>query len=134
MSIAHMDEPVGLASAATRRTVRAERSAVVRWRRLLRARLDLLVATYAPPDELGAMGWDVLPRAQAAAPIGDELRAALGTCDHETDQVAAMRRLRDLDRRLAAYADDLDRALDATTEALIMRLVTNELERADQLI
>ncbi len=44
-----------------------------------------------------------------------------------------MRRLRDLDRRLAAYADELDRALDATTEALVMRLVTSELERADQL-
>jgi hypothetical protein len=133
MSIAHMDESTGLAAAATRRAVRAERSAVVRWRRLLRARLDLLVATYAPPEELGAMGWDVLPHAQAAAPIGDELRAALGTCTHETDQVAAMRRLRDLDRRLATYADELDRALEATTEALVMRLVTSELERAEQL-
>ena len=39
-----------------------------------------------------------------------------------------MRRLRDLDRRLAGYAAELDRALDATTEALVMRLVADELD------
>lgn len=121
-------DDLGLDSAATRRAVRAERASVVRWRRLLRARLDLLVATYAPPERLGEMGWDVLPQAQLAAPDVDELRAAIECHPSEPDRVGAMRRLRDLDRRLAGYATELDRALDATTEALVMRLVADELD------
>ncbi len=129
MIVTRTGDVVGLDSAATRRAVRAERASVTRWRRLLRSRLDLLVATYAPPEPLGEMGWDVLPQAQLAAPDPDELRAAIGSSPAEADRVGAMRTLRDLDRRLAGYAAELDRALDATTEALVMRLVADELDR-----
>ncbi|MCB2174270.1 MAG: hypothetical protein KQH57_00525 [Actinomycetales bacterium] len=128
MIVTRTGDTVGLDSAATRRAVRAERASVTRWRRLLRARLDLLVATYAPPERLGEMGWDVLPQAQLAAPDTDELRAAIDNSPAEADRVGAMRRLRDLDRRLAGYATELDAALDATTEALVMRLVADELD------
>jgi hypothetical protein len=129
MIVTRTGEAVGLDTAANRRAVRAERASVVRWRRLLRARLDLLVATYAPPERLGDMGWDVLPQAQLGAPDADELRAAVESCPDATDRVGAMRRLRDLDRRLAGYAAVLDRALDESTEALVMRLVADELDR-----
>lgn len=116
----------GLRSAATRRAVRAERTEVVRWRRLLRARLDLLVASYAPPSPLGSAGWDVLPETAVVPPATAELEAALGDCS-EPDRVAAMLRLRDLDRRLGSYADELDRLLEASTEDLVMHLVDHEL-------
>lgn len=129
MIVTRTGDAVGLDSAATRRAVRAERASVARWRRLLRARLDLLVATYAPPERLGEMGWDVLPQAQQSAPDPDELRAAIESHPAEADRVGAMRRLRDLDRRLAGYAAELDLALDATTEALVMQLVADELDR-----
>lgn len=128
MIVTRNGDVVGLDSAATRRAVRAERTSVTRWRRLLRSRLDLLVATYAPPEPLGEMGWDVLPQAQLAAPDLDELRAAIEWRPTDTDRVGAMHRLRDLDRRLAGYAAELDDALDATTEALVMRLVADELD------
>lgn len=130
MIVTRTGDAVGLDSAATRRAVRAERASVIRWRRLLRARLDLLVATYAPPERLGEMGWDLLPQAQATAPDADELLAAVRQCPDPDDRVGAMRRLRDLDRHLAGYAGALDRALDASTEALVMRLVADELERS----
>lgn len=129
MSFAQIGEPLGK-SPATRRAVRAERASVLRWRRLLRARLDLLVASYAPPEGLGAMGWDVLPHAQQSVPSTEELRAALDGCT-DMDRVQTMHRLRALDRRLAVYAEQIDDALDVTTEELVIRLLTDELARAD---
>lgn len=128
MSIAHIGESAGLETASTRRAVRAERAEVARWRRLLRARLDLLVASYAPPERLGAMGWDVLPEAQGSLPTAAELRDAIAD-DPAVDRVAAMQQLRALDRRLGTYADRLDRALDRSTESLVMALVADELDR-----
>lgn len=38
---------------SVRRALRAERAQLLRWRRLLRARLDLTVARLAPPTHLG---------------------------------------------------------------------------------
>ncbi|MCV2393184.1 hypothetical protein OEB99_02585 [Actinotalea sp. M2MS4P-6] len=130
MSIAHLGEPTGLETASTRRAVRAERAEVVRWRRLLRARLDLLVASFAPPEPLGAMGWDVLPDAQLRLPSSEELHQAIAERE-QADRVTAMRQLRVLDRRLSAYADELDRALEQSTESLVMALVAEELDRPD---
>ncbi len=132
MSIAHLGESAGLETASTRRAVRAERAEVARWRRLLRARLDLLVASYAPPEGLAQLGWDVLPAAQAAVPTHRELRRAVADAP-EADRVGAMRELRVLDRRLAAYADELDRALETSTASLVMALVVDELDRPDPL-
>ncbi|HMO11457.1 MAG TPA: hypothetical protein PKB06_08155 [Actinotalea sp.] len=125
--------PVGLDPAAARRAVRAERAEVVRWRRLLRARLDLLVATYAPPESLGDLAWDIAPHREITPDLSDALRAALGDTP-DGDRVAAMRRVRDLDRRLSCYADHLDRALEASTEQLVMDLVHGELTRCDELV
>ena len=132
MPVAHLGADMGLDVGPARRAVRSERAEVARWRRLLRARLDLLVATYAPPGPLGTVGWDVLPEAQLALPLADELLQAVALSP-ESDRVEVMRRLRELDRRLAAYADELDAAWDAATEGLVRSLVSDELSRADAL-
>ncbi|MDO8106431.1 hypothetical protein Q6348_04395 [Isoptericola sp. b441] len=128
MTIAYGEPSTGLDSAATRRAVRAERATVNRWRRLVRARLDLLVASYAPPEAIGELTWDVLP-AHADVPVVEELRTAVCR-DPAEDRVGAMHRLRELDRRLATYAARLDTAEEKTTERLVMRLVLDELERS----
>lgn len=125
MSIAHLGEALGLESPAGRRAVRTERASVLRWRRLLRARLDLLVASYAPPEALDPLGLD-----GTVPPSAAELTAALD-CTTDTDRVSAMHRLRELDRGLAGYAEALDQLIDASTEELVMRLVTDELARPD---
>lgn len=109
---------------ATRRTLRAERAELLRWRRLLRARLDLAVASFAPPEVLGAMSWDLLPQAQLALPLPSSLREVVvidGGPDD--DRVALMRRLRELDRELAEYGRELDLALEACTEDLLAELL-----------
>lgn len=96
---------------ANRRTLRAEKTQLARWRRLVRARLDLAVAAFAPPDHVGAMSWDLLPEAQLALPMPQELLAAV-TVDPPADPVALMGHLRRLDRMLAAYGAELDAALE----------------------
>lgn len=130
MPVAHLGADMGLDAAPARRAVRSERAEVARWRRLLRARLDLLVASYAPPGPLGTVCWDVLPDAQLALPLADELLRAVAL-PPETDRVEAMRRLRDLDRQLATYAEELDSTWDMATEGLVRSLVFGELNRSD---
>ena len=110
---------------ADRRTLRAERAELIRWRRLLRARLDLAVAAYAPPETLGAMSWDLVPAAQLCLPLPQVLRGAI-TLDTEDDRVAMMHRLRDLDRSLADYGAALEAALDECTEDLVDQLVRSD--------
>lgn len=125
MAIVQLAGPV-LDPHATRRTLRAEKAELQRWRRLLRARLDLAVASYAPPEELGAMSWDLLPAAQLALPLPQTLRDAVGL-DADDDRVALMRRLRELDRELATYGHTLDQAMETCTEALVAQLVGADL-------
>lgn len=108
------DLPAHLDTAAARRTLRAEKTQLARWRRLVRARLDLAVAAFAPPDHVGAMSWDLVPEAQLALPLPQELLAAV-TVDPPADAVELMEHLRRLDRMLAAYGAELDAALDELT-------------------
>lgn len=97
------------------RALRAEKAQLLRWRRLLRARLDLAVAAYAPPTALGEMSWDLVPEAQLALPLPSDLGAAIAI-PVTTDQVALMQHLRALDRRLAEYGAELDAAIESSTE------------------
>jgi hypothetical protein len=103
---------------AARRALRAEKAQLLRWRRLLRARLDLAVASYAPPDTLGAMSWDILPDAQLSLPRPQELLAVVRVSPAQ-DQVALMQRLRALDRQLADYQAHLDAALEESTQQIM---------------
>ncbi|NTW39740.1 MAG: hypothetical protein HGA44_07600 [Cellulomonadaceae bacterium] len=123
MSVAQASgQPVRLDPTATRRVLRAEKAELTRWRRLLRARLDLTVASFAPPEILGAMSWDLLPEAQLALPLPQSLHEVVSV-DADVDRVALMRRLRDLDRELAAYGAELDVALEQCTEDLVADLM-----------
>lgn len=115
----------GHAARAARRALRAEKAQIMRWRRLLRARLDLAVASYAPPDTLGAMSWDILPEAQMALPHPNELVDAVRSSG-TGDQVELMQRLRALDEQLAAYEAHVDAALEASTQHIFDTLVAPE--------
>jgi hypothetical protein len=111
--------------AVTRRSLRGEHGEALRWRRLLRARLDLLVAEYAGPADLDASGLKLL-RGAPAAPRTDEMRRAI-TLGPEADRVYQMRMLRELEHRLDRYIEALDQTLDASTERLVQELLAAEL-------
>lgn len=103
---------------AARRALRAERAQLSHWRRLLRARLDLAVAGLAPPEHLGAFTWDVVPEATALLPRAQELSEAVRIAD-DVDVVDLLTRLRRLDRMLSRYAEELDGAIEETTQDLL---------------
>ncbi|WP_225752856.1 hypothetical protein [Actinotalea sp. Marseille-Q4924] len=103
---------------AARRTLRAERAQLSHWRRLLRARLDLAVAGFAPPEPLGAFTWELVPDAVVLLPRAQELAEAIRMSD-DGDVVDLLTTLRRLDRMLSRYADDLDVAIEETTQLLL---------------
>jgi hypothetical protein len=106
----------------SRRALRAERARVARWRRLLRARMDLAVASAAMPDPLGQDPIDMLPvGADDGLPSAIELVSAVrdGAPPAELDRLES---LRALDRRLATYETTVSRALSGTTDEFIRRL------------
>ena len=114
----------------SRRTLRAERAQLLRWRRVLRARLDLAVAAFAPPEPLGHMSWDLVPAAQLALPMHRELVEAVKLPQVE-DQVELMQRLRVLDRALAIYGAELDDALEDSTQLVLDQLASLSADRPD---
>lgn len=103
---------------AARRALRDERDQLLRWRRLVRARLDLTVARFAPPRPLGTLSWDLLPGGDAALPRAEHLDDVLGPATDE-DAIELMRRLRAIDHELARYGSALDTALDEHTQRLL---------------
>lgn len=113
----------GTDARAVRRALRAEKAQLLRWRRLVRARLDLVVASYAPPDTLGAMSWDILPEAQMSLPHPQDLIATVRVAG-ATDEVALMQHLRELDRQLADYGAHLDSALEMSTQQIMRHMAT----------
>lgn len=104
-----------------RRMLRAEKAQLLRWRRLLRARLDLAVAGFAPPEPLGGMRWELLPEAQLGLPTHRALMQAVAV-PAPADPIALMEHLRDLDRALAAYGAELDAELEARIQTVLDEL------------
>jgi len=106
-----------------RRALRTERARVAWWRRLVRARMDLLVAASASPGPLGEEVAFRLPLSvEIDVPRHDELGSVLtGTPGHLAD----LDRLRDLDTRLARYESGVQSALDGATHLLIARLASD---------
>jgi hypothetical protein len=106
-----------------RGALRLEHQHVVRWRRLVRNRLELAVAAAAPPeapgacpevrDVLGAAAGDIPPAAELAAAVRGALPIA---------EVHELPRLRDLDTRLARYEMRLEMALHDLTDRYIVQL------------
>lgn len=101
-----------------RLALRAEKAQLTHWRRLLRARLDLAVAAFAPPEPLGTVGWEELPEAHLDLPDSTALGAAVAVVT-PIDPVELMNRLRGLDRSLAEYGRALDGALELTTQDVV---------------
>ena len=106
------------------RALRAERTRVAWWRRLVRARLDLLVARTVGPQALGEELAFALPiEVGLEVPRPDELFPVLG--QHDTSDVARLEELRALDGRLARYQVGVEDAYVRATDALIDRLATD---------
>ena len=106
------------------RALRAERARVDWWRRLVRARLDLLVARTVGPRALGEDLAFTLPlEVGLDVPRPDELSAVLGA--RNGSDVARLEELRALDQRLARYQTGVEEAFVRATDALIDRLATD---------
>lgn len=105
-----------------RRALRAERARVGWWRRVVRARMDLVVASAARPDDLGAGMTFALPVDVAlVVPRPAELERAFEGTD-AAREVGVLPALRDLDTRLARYEDGVEQALHRVTDRLVERL------------
>ena len=106
------------------RALRAERARVAWWRRLVRARLDLLVARTVGPQALGEELAFTLPlEVGLEVPRPDELSGVLGARD--SSDVSRLEDLRALDQRLAHYQVGVEEAFVRATDALIDRLATD---------
>lgn len=106
------------------RALRAERARVAWWRRLVRARLDLLVARTVGPQALGEELAFALPlEVGLEVPRPDELSGVLGTRD--TSDLSRLEDLRALDLRLARYQAGVEEAFVRATDALIDRLASD---------
>ncbi|CAM5784937.1 hypothetical protein [Cellulomonas persica] len=115
-----------------RRALRAEKARVVWWRRLVRARIDLAVASAARPDPLGEDVAFQLPLdISLAVPHMDELMHLLP--EPAPADVAELDRLRALDDRLASYEQGVTAALARTTDSLISHLADDPTGAGDLL-
>ena len=104
------------------RALRAERSRVGWWRRLVRARLDLLVARAVGPQPLGEeLAFQLPLEIGLEVPRPDELEAVLGG-HRSTAHVEQLTALRELDHRLVRYENGVEAALARATERLIGHL------------
>ncbi len=121
-------ETVGLGG--RRQALRDEHERVLRWRRVVRARLDLAVAVAVPPGllavppELAAdSGPQVdVPAAAELAPLLRDRAPAL--------EIRALSVLRALDVRLAAYEKAIGTALRSATDAYVEELAQAPAERS----
>jgi hypothetical protein len=106
------------------RALRAERARIAWWRRLVRARLDLLVARTVGPQALGEELAFALPlEVGLEVPRPDELSCVLG--ERDASDVGRLEELRALDKRLARYQAGVEEAFVAATDALIDRLASD---------
>ena len=106
------------------RALRAERARIAWWRRLVRARLDLLVARTVGPQALGEeLALAVPLEVGLEVPRPDELAGVLGR--RGAADLSRLEELRALDKRLAHYQAGVEEAFVAATDALIDRLATD---------
>ena len=107
-----------------RRALRAEKALVGWWRRLVRARLDLAVASAARPTALGEdIAFQLPVDVGVRVPRPAELDTVLGVAAES--EIGQLEELRALDARLASYEQGVHEALATTTEQLIARLATD---------
>lgn len=116
------DQPELAEIRETRRVLRHEVTQIARWRRLLRARLDLTVARAVLPEQLGG---------EAAQYLADDVTAPVVPYSHlvsitrgsgEAFPVDDIARLRSADASLAEYEGQVRAALMVATDLLVERL------------
>ncbi|RHA43086.1 hypothetical protein [Cellulomonas rhizosphaerae] len=108
-----------------RRALRAEQARVGWWRRLVRARMDLAVASAAQPQPLGEeVAFHLPPAVGVDVPRPSELGGVLAGVEPQAE-VGRLDELRALDAQLARYEAGVRDALGAATERLIARLATD---------
>ncbi|MGV8967431.1 MAG: hypothetical protein ACOH2F_14275 [Cellulomonas sp.] len=107
---------------SARWALRLERTRIQHWRRLVRARIDLAVASAVLPDPLGQDAAGVLP-VDIERDLPDDLELAnavlAGLASGELDRLGD---LRALDRRLASYESTVSEALGGATAQYISQL------------
>lgn len=99
---------------AKRQSLRAEILRVNHWCYLVRAQMDLMIASLVPPDEISSEP-DSLP--DHATMLGYITQERMGV------DLEHLQRLRDLERKLNAYARSLEHALDYSAEEVVRCLV-----------
>jgi hypothetical protein len=110
---------------SSRWALRLERTRIRHWRRLVRARIDLAVASAVLPEPLGQDAAGVLPvDIERDLPDDIELTNAVlvGLPERELDRLGE---LRALDRRLASYESTVSEALVGATAEYIRQLVVD---------
>jgi hypothetical protein len=106
----------------SRTALRAESARVEHWRRLLRARIDLTIATAALPGRLGENAGGTLPPA-SMRDLRDHLELVTALQDSGAPpELGSLGALRELDHRLASYEATVSEALGGATDELIRRL------------
>jgi len=108
----------------SRQCLRVEQKRIAHWRRLLRARIDLIVAAAVPPEPLGQDDWGALP-ASAERDLPDHLDLVCALSDGRPPDFDRLGELLDRDRRLASYQATVTLALAGCTEELISALAAN---------
>ena len=106
----------------SRRALRAESAQLGRWRRLVRARMDLALATSMAPEPLGLETLGLLPpHVGDDLPMYNELLEAVQV-GRGADEVRRLERLRDFETRLTRYQANVEATLEATTAEFVRRL------------
>lgn len=106
----------------SRSALRSELETVSHWRRLVRSRIDLTVASVVLPGRLGVEVADVLPEeARQGIPSFDHLARLVRMTDHR-GRIDDLHELREYDRQLADYASVLRRYLEGVTDLLADRV------------
>jgi len=106
----------------SRRALRAESARLGRWRRLVRARMDLALAASMAPEPLGLEALGLLPpHVGDDLPMYNELLEAVQV-GRGGDEVRRLERLRDFEARLTRYQVNVEATLEATTAEFVRRL------------
>ncbi|QTE29222.1 hypothetical protein [Pengzhenrongella sicca] len=109
---------------ASRQAQRLELTRVSHWRRLLRARIDLIVASASVPDPLGA-GASEVPASSAQRDLPQHPALVDAVRSATLAELDLLGDLFDLDRRLARYEATVVEALGGSTDEVIRRLTMN---------
>lgn len=106
----------------TRAALRAEMNRILHWRRLIKARIDLSVATALLPERIGQESVSPLLLDYPDTLPTHEVLAQLVRGSSTTSDVFQLGELRRIERELLDYGDTVRRSLEYTTERLVFRL------------